>query len=117
MTSKSKKKSHPPFYDDAPLKDPSSDRLGRAKLAGAIANAIVRMNSQNGFVLSLEGPWGSGKTTVINFIQHFLSTKPPAEKPLVVKFNPWWFTGSDDLLLRFLKEFRLALNAYDHLAC
>jgi len=53
---------------DSPLRDPGEDRLGRKEFARFLAQAILKMNADEGFVFALNGPWGSGKTTVINFV-------------------------------------------------
>ncbi|MDA1347805.1 MAG: P-loop NTPase fold protein [Chloroflexi bacterium] len=53
---------------DTPLRDPSNDQLERRAFAEFIAKAICTMDADEGFVFSLQGPWGSGKTTTINFV-------------------------------------------------
>ena len=57
---------------DTPITLPSRDKLGRAEFARFLAKAILRMDAEEGFVFALNGPWGSGKTNVINFVLHFL---------------------------------------------
>jgi hypothetical protein len=56
-------------------------------------------------VVAITGSWGSGKTSLVNLIKgHFTSKITP------VDFNPWFFSGSDDLLERFFTEFATAMN-------
>ncbi|MBN1592309.1 MAG: hypothetical protein JW941_03545 [Candidatus Coatesbacteria bacterium] len=43
-----------------------------------------------------------GKSTVLNFVEHYLGRPPDGNThPIVVRFNPWWFTGREDLILQF----------------
>ena len=60
--------------------------------------------------MGLYGPWGSGKTTALNFVKHFLSDEPEKGRPAVVYFNPWWFSGREDLILRFFAQMQVALR-------
>jgi predicted KAP-like P-loop ATPase len=60
-------------------------------------------------VVAVYGEWGLGKTTLLNFIEHFVRADPDADEPIVVRFNPWWFSGRDDLLARFFAEFEAAI--------
>lgn len=100
----------PRFRTDAPLVDPEQDRLGRADFAKFLAEAIMGLDVDEGFVFALLGTWGSGKTTTLNFVLHYLDESDNDDKPVVVKFNPWWFSGRDQLLLQFFTQLRLALS-------
>ncbi|OPX93177.1 MAG: KAP family P-loop domain protein [Pelotomaculum sp. PtaB.Bin104] len=98
---------------DTPLENPADDRLGYAPFAKNLAEAICKFNNDEGLVFALFAPWGSGKTTCLNFIQYYIEAKEGEEKPLIVRFNPWWFSGRGDLLNQFFKEFRAALGKND----
>ena len=55
--------------------------------------------------MALYGPWGSGKTTILKFVKYYLTQElPEAERPIVVDFSPWWFSGQQDLTQRFLDQ-------------
>jgi predicted KAP-like P-loop ATPase len=99
---------------DTPLLDPDEDRLGRKEFARFLAQAILKMNADEGFVFALNGPWGAGKTTVINFVLHFIEKADKSEThPVVVRFNPWWFSGREQLLHQFFSQLRAALGEPD----
>jgi predicted KAP-like P-loop ATPase len=66
----------PRLSGDRPLTDPACDRLGYAPFAERLADAILRLPSDEGVVIALHGAWGSGKTTALNFVRHFISAKP-----------------------------------------
>lgn len=94
---------------DSPLHDPVHDRLSRQPFAKHLARSILHVNPHNGFVYAVTGPWGSGKTTVLNFTERVL--KQESDNNLViVHFNPWWISGSDRLLEHFFKRFLSAFQ-------
>ena len=49
--------------------------------------------------MALTGPWGEGKTSVLNLVADAL-----ADEVVVVRFNPWLFTDAHALVLRFFSE-------------
>jgi predicted KAP-like P-loop ATPase len=62
-------------------------------------------------VLALYGPWGSGKSTVLSYVGHYLDQLPEGERPAVVAFNPWWFSGQENLARAFLGQLQAVLPA------
>lgn len=94
---------------DLPQTDPEHDALGYAPFAYTITRAIKETPSPQGLVLAVHGPWGAGKTTLLNFIKHYLSEVPEGERPIVVDFNPWWFTSKEHLAQQFLANLRSKL--------
>ena len=95
---------------DDPLTDPKIDRLGYAPFAKHLADSICKMNFPGGFVIAVYGSWGSGKTTLSNFIVHYLKQKPEDEQPLIVPFNPWLFSGEQDITRRFFDQIQSVFN-------
>jgi len=89
---------------DRPLVDPAMDELGYAPFAEHLADSIIRQYPQEGLVMAIYGPWGSGKSTLLNFIKANLAKHPKHEQPIVVHFNPWWFSGKEELTLHFFEE-------------
>jgi KAP family P-loop domain len=71
------------------------DRLGRRAFADALGSRLhdeyQRSRREFGraesFMLHLEGPWGSGKTSLLNFLRDDLRRRKP--RWLVVEFNAW----------------------------
>jgi predicted KAP-like P-loop ATPase len=96
----------PPAFDaDRAGTSPAlHDPLGRAPFAERLAKSICEMAPQDGFVFALYGPWGSGKTTLLNFITHYVKYRKALDNPWVLEFNPWWFSGREDLTRRFFQE-------------
>ncbi len=98
--------------DDKPLSDPQNDLLGGryAAFAKYIAEQICKMAPADGFVIAINGDWGSGKSTALNFVEHYLNEVNDTEKPIIVRFNPWWFSGRDDLIRIFFDQLLFTLN-------
>jgi len=94
---------------DRPLSNPSDDLFNHSSFARALAEAVHRHKATDGIVLALFGPWGSGKSTVLAYVQHYLEKYPEAERPVVVPFNPWWFSGQESLAKAFLGQLQAVL--------
>lgn len=101
------------ILSDIPLDNPAEDRLGYAPFAKSLAEALCKFNDVEGLVFALFAPWGNGKTTCLNFIQYYIENNQGYEKPIIVWFNPWWFSGHGDLLNQFFKEFKATLGKKD----
>lgn len=89
---------------DHPIKDKDQDRLGRDKLAEALAKQVVGARPDEGFVLGLTGSWGSGKTSLLNLLESHLG-----EEDIAIHFNPWLYADATELVHRFLAAVRAQL--------
>ncbi|MBC1217949.1 AAA family ATPase, partial (plasmid) [Trichormus variabilis ARAD] len=89
---------------DKPLSDPKDDKLGYAPFAKNLAESICKMSPPDGLVIAVYAPWGLGKSTLLNFIIHYLKQKPEQEQPIIVQYNPWWFSGQEDLTKSFFEQ-------------
>lgn len=98
---------------DTPLSDPNQDELGYASFAQHLALAILRMTPSDGLVIALNGPWGSGKSTVLNFMLYYLKQNSNEEQPIALHFNPWWFSGREDLTRLLIAQLRARLGDKD----
>lgn len=96
---------------DRPSSNSQDDLFGHAPFAESLANSICRYPGNDGLVLALYGPWGSGKSTVLSYVRHFLEQSPEAERPVIVTFNPWWFSGQENLARAFLGQLQAVLPA------
>ena len=94
----------PSLAPDKPLTDPSEDRLGYEPFAKRLAESILNMIPPEGLVIAIHGQWGSGKTTCVEFIAYYLENNDDDVSPAVIRFNPWWFSGSEDLVKHFFDE-------------
>lgn len=77
----------PKFSADSPLTNPVDDKLERKKFSFEVAKSLGTWEGKESLIVSICGEWGSGKTTIRNFIQYYLREDFPKVK--VVDFNPW----------------------------
>lgn len=96
------------WSDDRPGKDPEKhDAFGRSPFAKRIADEIRAWHQKESLVISVNGTWGSGKTTLANFIVHFLEKAPQSAQgkpPEVIRFNPWRWSGQEKVMEAFFEE-------------
>ena len=95
------------FLDDAPKREPGSDRLGHATFASRLASILQTLSAPDGYVIGLHGPWGSGKSSVLNFVCDELERRKKADgsgdDPVIVRFEPWIVSGHQDVTAAFMK--------------
>ncbi len=95
---------------DSSLVDPEKDLLGHASFAKYLADSICKMTFPEGFVIAVYGSWSSGKSTLLNFLVHYLKQKPDEEQPIIVPFNPWLFSGHQDVTRSFFEQLQTVLS-------
>ena len=104
------------FNLDTPLQTASAlddDKLSRRGFAESAANALLKIPATAGLAVSIEGPWGSGKTSVLAMIEAVLR-KDSMKSPVIVHFNPWLIGDKDALLRHFLSRIAEAVKLNDH---
>lgn len=93
---------------DAPIAALSEDRLGRRSFAEALAAEVMAAPAARGYVMGLTGPWGSGKTSILN-----MTADAIGDGAIVVQFNPWMFSGTEALVSSFFEEIGRQLDKRD----
>ena len=97
------------FSDDTPKQNPwTEDKLGYRPFAQRLAKVIIGHEASKGYVIGLHGAWGSGKSTVLNFVQAFIEKhnqeRHSSDATLkVIDFRPWIVSGHQDLIGAFFK--------------
>jgi predicted KAP-like P-loop ATPase len=97
----------PPMLLDKPLLGSEvlkDDKLGRAPFARTVTKVLERVSGASGLVVSIEGAWGSGKTTTLSIVEALLQGEPAEVRPVIVHFNPWLVGDRDALLRQFLSK-------------
>lgn len=104
------------FNSDNPINGKEQDILGRAGFANDLYKAIKGYVSNDSLVLGLHGEWGSGKSSIINLLFEAVDGDKgiePNKKPIIVKFNPWHFTGQSHLIGQFFNKMSIVLKRED----
>ncbi len=91
---------------DNPIQRIEDDTIGRGPLARSFAHYVLTVDARDGFVVGVLGPWGSGKTSFINLAREEFRR---AEVP-VLDFNPWMFSGTQQLVESFFIELAAQLR-------
>jgi len=97
---------------DNPIRMPEDDVLGRAKVARSFAEQILSLDVTEGIVVGVLGPWGSGKTSFVNLARAHLESVGVA----VLDFNPWMFSGAEQLVESFFVELSAQLRLHPGLS-
>lgn len=88
------------------------DLLEREKFAKNVADIIYRSDLERSFSISIEGAWGSGKTSILAMISSFL--KDREYPPIIVNYNPWLVGDRDYLLRSFLNKLAKEIGKTDY---
>lgn len=103
--------------NDSPIRIPQEDRLDRFPFAEQLATGLIEgyAQSEEALVVGIHGPWGSGKSSLVNLMVRVIRRhyyKEVGEKGIVLTFNPWMFSGQQELQLIFLRELAARLYAF-----
>lgn len=96
------------YVTDAPITEPPQDRFSRAPFAERIARTISAQRDPASLVVGLYGPWGDGKTSVLNLVEHALAR---ADGMVTVRFNPWRLGNESEMFVGFFETLAEALDA------
>ena len=82
------------MHSDRPINSVDEDILGRSAFIKNLAREIRGLSSEESIVIGLSGPWGSGKTSVINLVTQELrkGSDKNCLRPndvIEVRFTPW----------------------------
>lgn len=97
---------------DNPIRTADDDVLGRAKFARSFAEQVLALDASEGVVVGVLGPWGSGKTSFVNLARVHWERQGIA----VLDFNPWMFSGAEQLVESFFVELSSQLKLRPGLA-
>lgn len=85
---------------DTPIRELDEDTLERASSARYFARHTLSIDLSEGTVVGVTGPWGSGKTSFISLAQNYWEMCGIQ----VITFNPWMFSGTEQLVNSFFVE-------------
>jgi predicted KAP-like P-loop ATPase len=117
---------------DRPISSEEQDFLGLTPFADALAKSLTTMAPDEGIVISVEGKWGAGKTSALALTERSIIRRELAvelgcsledikkrdweptltewdalaerRRTHVIRFNPWNFSGQENLVRAFFTE-------------
>lgn len=94
------------LHSDLPIISKEEDILNRNDFSCAVARYLLSPSSKQGLVLSINGEWGSGKTSIANMIKGYINEQKFAKDskviPIIVNYSPWNVSNSDQIINQFL---------------
>ena len=96
---------------DNPIRNRGDDVLERSGRADAFARQVLDLDASEGAAVGVFGPWGSGKTSFLNLTRKTFENK----RVPVLDFNPWLFSGTEQLVERFFAELSASMGMKDDL--
>lgn len=96
---------------DNPIRDQGDDTLERTVPAEAFARQVLGLDASGSAAVGVFGPWGSGKTSFINLARRTFECKGVP----VLDFNPWLFSGVEQLVERFFAELSASMGMKNEL--
>ena len=88
------------FPNDNPIENGDQDVFNRHESAKSFAQHVLKLDASKGAVVGIFSPWGHGKTSFFNLTR---ATLEKAKVP-IFEFNPWLFSGTEQLVDRFFAE-------------
>ena len=95
------------YTDDAPISSRHEDRFSRWPFAERIAQVLANRSDSSSIVIGIYGPWGDGKTSVLNMMAEVLKSK---DGVIWIPFNPWQFEDERHLILAFFNTLAAAIG-------
>jgi len=90
------------YQADIPIKNPDQDKFGRAQYAKRIAETVINRTDPSNIVIGIYGPWGDGKSSMINLVNYELLRHP--DKVIPIFFNPWRVKDENQLIMQFFAQ-------------
>jgi predicted KAP-like P-loop ATPase len=97
---------------DRPKKFMADDEFGLDKIATAIAINITSNVPVDGYTVGLDGDWGSGKTTITNFIVQKIEELAPQAR--IIRIDPWLIGNKSAFISSFLAELAKQIDDYEY---
>lgn len=95
---------------DEPITLKEQDRLNRNKFAEQFALTLLGHRGNSCLIAALHGPWGSGKSSLLNIIENQLNSSSSTNDYIVIRFNPWNISSLDQLIIMFFHELKVAIQ-------
>ncbi|WP_418639457.1 KAP family P-loop NTPase fold protein [Winogradskyella sp.] len=108
------------FKNDDPIFKVSDDELGYSSIVKRLCSILLNEKHRKSFSIGLVGPWGNGKSSVINLIKDNLKDKnfvsrvsEDKQNPILVHFLPYLNHKEDDIINEFFITLSKELAKYN----
>lgn len=100
---------------DRALEDETKDQFGFVGMAKRLAPSVVEASKGDGMVIGLEGRWGSGKTSLLNFLRtELLGAREEGIHTITIA--PWLNGDTSSLVSSLLEPMTVILKAQEESA-
>lgn len=91
-------------------KEVSYDLLRRKNIINQLYNTLIKCNPSKSFTIGLQGPWGTGKTTIVNNTIELLKKNKLQENFIIIKFDPWDYDNEKAMLKGLIDKIFNGMN-------
>jgi hypothetical protein len=100
---------------DRALQPGEADLLGRGAFVRNLAIILSNAPKGDSVVFALYGKWGEGKTSTLTLLDAVFATRKAngEASPVVIRFNPWVFSGREHLFNAFFEDIGNAIGTSD----
>ncbi len=107
--------------DDSPKSTLNEDELGYEKIVNKLSKILVNDKHKKSFTIGLVGPWGNGKSSIIEFLINNLKSKAfkqdkkdlITEDYIIIKFQPYLNHNEKDIITDFFESFNAELSKFN----
>jgi len=88
------------ILEDGEVKSIKNDALDRGKIVSGLTK-MIKVEHHETFTIAIDGNWGEGKSTIINFVKEELSEN---NNFIFFDFNPWFYSNEKSITEGFFEE-------------
>ena len=92
------------MFTDRPIENSANDALDRTDFSYMIGDILINTPLRDSLCIGLMGPWGSGKTSIINMVEEYVKTEDRNPPISIMRFSPWNFTTTEQLTSQFFLQ-------------
>lgn len=109
---KSINKSNNQFLNDEAIEFDKEDKLNYKPIVDKTTNILLNENFEKSFTIGLVGPWGNGKSSVLNLIYKKINEKR-INDTITINFQPYLNHNEDDIINEFFTSLSNELSKYN----
>lgn len=101
----------PPLNGDSAKQFIEEDEFGLSEIVQSVKRVLRTRIVSDGYAIGIEGAWGSGKSSFLNFIEQSLKQDADAYQK-IIRFDPWLIGDKRTLLRVFFFELSQAIGEF-----